>query len=222
MQRKRIHPERDRLPDEVARQMILSPVRTLNKDRKMESKTQEEKNMKRIITGSVLAVLMGVSTVVLAQSDDQTRNRVNSQQQVQQGPKDHDNDGIPNGQDADYTGPGKDANKGKGSKGQGAGQGQGVGKNSANPAFVDKDGDGVCDNQQNRKKGQSGNGVKGQGQSAGQGKGNGNGNGQGMGQGRGRGQGFVDADNDGVCDNYQQRKKGSGAKQGGTGAGKGQ
>lgn len=200
--------------------MLLSPVRTLNEDKKMESKTQEEKNMKRIITGSVLAVLMGVSSVVLAQSDDQTRNRVNAQQQVQQGPKDHDNDGIPNGQDADYTGPGKDANKGNRGKGQGAGQGQGVGKNSANPAFVDKDGDGVCDNYQNKKKGQAGNSTKGQ--SAGQGKGNGNGNGQGMGQGRGRGQGFVDADNDGVCDNYQQRKKGAGAKQGGAGAGKGQ
>ena len=58
------------------------------------------------------------------------------------------------------------------------------------PAFVDADGDGVCDNYT----------AGGRGQGAKQGRG------QGVRSGRGTGSNFVDADNDGVCDNRTAQK----------------
>lgn len=56
------------------------------------------------------------------------------------------------------------------------------------PAFVDDDGDGVCDNYQS--------------------------GGQGLGQGRGNKSNFVDADGDGVCDNESGQRKGKGQGRG--------
>lgn len=65
------------------------------------------------------------------------------------------------------------------------------------PYFVDKDNNGVCDNFEN--------GNRGQGRKNGNGQGLRRGcrNGQGSGRGcrRGQGRNFVDANNDGVCDN---------------------
>lgn len=79
-------------------------------------------------------------------------------------------------------------------------------------AWVDANNDGVCDNYENGLRQGRGPG-KGQGQAFHNGRGRGNGKGQGVaagrGQARGNGQGrfngrgpaFVDANNDGVCDN---------------------
>lgn len=81
--------------------------------------------------------------------------------------------------------------------GQGVQAGQGAGK-----AFVDADGDGICDNAKNS-------GGKGQmnGKGKGQGKGQGKGKGMGKGEGKGKmhGAGFVDANGDGVCDHAQAK-----------------
>lgn len=169
----------------------------------MNSRTQEERNMRRIITGTVLAALIVVPSMAIGQTDEPERSRVSSDQQLQAGPRDHDNDGVPNGQDSDYSGPGKDANKGQSGKDLAQGSGK---MNSASQTFVDKNGDGVCDNAQQRA--MDGTGTKSR---SGQGKG------KGAGQGLGRGQGYVDADKDGICDNSQQRKKSSGNGKGGAG-----
>lgn len=92
------------------------------------------------------------------------------------------------------------------------------------PGFVDKDGDGVCDNYDGNRPGKGlgpGNG-NGQGRATGKGQGRGRGNGQGAGQGQGGGGNFVDSNDNGVCDNQedgtgrQRLRDGSG---GGTGQG---
>ncbi|MBM4396606.1 MAG: hypothetical protein FJ087_13075 [Deltaproteobacteria bacterium] len=88
--------------------------------------------------------------------------------------------------------------------GKGAGKGVQAGMAGSGAAFVDADGDGVCDryagdgagkgNRYRHGKGGKGNGA---------GKGQGLGKGQGMGKGLGRG--FVDANGDGVCDRAAAR-----------------
>jgi hypothetical protein len=100
---------------------------------------------------------------------------------------DHDNDGIPNGQDPDFK------------KGTGQGQGpmhhryhqmRGQGKQG----FVDANGDGFNDNAPDH----DGDGIP-------------NGRdpdfvrGAGMGRNAGHGPNFVDEDGDGICDNWQDR-----------------
>jgi hypothetical protein len=96
-------------------------------------------------------------------------------------------------------------------------------------AWVDANNDGICDNYQSGVRHGRGPG-NGQGQAAAAGRGSGPGKGQGLhngqgrrqstaagtGQGRGSGQGrfngrgpaFIDADNDGICDNLAAGKKG--------------
>ena len=90
------------------------------------------------------------------------------------------------------------------------------------PAFVDEDGNGICDNYENGGRGLArGRGV-GRGRGIGRGRGTGgyfvdadgdgvcdnftNGTWRGVGRGRGTGGYFVDADGDGVCDNYGTRR----------------
>lgn len=76
------------------------------------------------------------------------------------------------------------------------------------PAFVDKDNNGICDNFEN--------GIPGNPNANGKQRLlNGSGRGRGMGCGmrngrRGGGGNFVDADNNGVCDNYENGKAGQG------------
>ncbi|MFO8001849.1 MAG: hypothetical protein R6U46_11435 [Marinilabilia sp.] len=88
--------------------------------------------------------------------------------------------------------------------------------------FVDKDGDGVCDNYDGNRPGKGLGPGNGNGKGRANGKGLGRGQGQGAGQGRGGGGNFVDSNDNGVCDNLedgtgrQQRRDGSG---GGTGQG---
>ncbi len=74
------------------------------------------------------------------------------------------------------------------------------------PNFVDKDGDGVCDNYTS--------GKYGKGRGAGKGKGRGN-----RGQNRPN---FVDEDGDGVCDNFADRQQRHLRQGKGFGAGQGQ
>ena len=141
----------------------------------MNGNTQEEANMKRIITGMVMASLLVMSSLAAGQTTEPARIGDQSGQQMQAGPRDHDGDGVPNGMDTDYSGPGKDANKGQ----KGKGQSSRTVKNGASQAFVDRDGDGVCDNSQDKAK--NGNGSKrlskqGKGAGAGQGLGQGQGN----------------------------------------------
>jgi hypothetical protein len=71
--------------------------------------------------------------------------------------------------------------------------------NAQRPYYVDKDNNGVCDNFE------AGNGRQGRrlGQGQGFGKCQGQGKGLGRGQGRGGNGNFVDANNDGICDNQQ-------------------
>jgi len=80
--------------------------------------------------------------------------------------------------------------------GQCCGRCNGTGRGAA---FVDKNNDGVCDNNQN---GNANAAVK-------SGKGNGicDGTGKGQGQGRGKGRNFVDANKNGICDTYEAQKK---------------
>jgi len=80
-------------------------------------------------------------------------------------------------------------------------------------SFVDANSNGVCDNFENNS-GNRGNcigsgGNKGCGMGGRQmmGKGNGAGMGKGMGQGKGNGKNFVDADKNGVCDNFETVSK---------------
>ena len=98
--------------------------------------------------------------------------------------------------------------------GQSAGQGKGLNaKQGSRISCVDQNNNGTCDNYESR----SGSGISrgrssmGNGMMAGRGNGNCNGTGQksgkGKGQGTSKGVGFIDSDNDGVCDNYSERKK---------------
>lgn len=57
---------------------------------------------------------------------------------------DHDGDGIPNGQDPDYTRPQDGSGTQQGIRGRGQGRGQG--QRAQRLGFVDANGDGVCDN----------------------------------------------------------------------------
>ena len=83
------------------------------------------------------------------------------------------------------------------------------------PAFVDKNNNGVCDNFEN--------GIPGNPNANGKqrlldGSGRGQGKGMGMRNGRGQGRNFVDADKDGICDNYENGTPGQGRGPGkGTG-----
>lgn len=106
-------------------------------------------------------------------------------------------------------------------------QAQGVFGQACGRAFVDADGDGVCDNYAQGGRGQGyvdtdGNGV------CDNYAGNGGGRGgyvdadndgicdnYGQGLGNGCGRGYVDADNDGICDNYGQNGCGKGQGAGG-------
>lgn len=78
---------------------------------------------------------------------------------------------------------------------------------SKGPAFVDKDNNGICDNFEN--------GTPGNPNATGKqrlldGSGRGRGMGCGMRNGRGGGGNFVDADNNGVCDNIENGTAGQG------------
>ena len=79
------------------------------------------------------------------------------------------------------------------------------------PAFVDKDNNGVCDNFE---KGTPGNPNANGKQRLLDGSGRGSGQGYGMRNGRGRGarggRNFVDADKNGICDNYESGTAGQG------------
>ncbi len=84
-----------------------------------------------------------------------------------------------------------------------AGQGRGNCKGPGNGtckgvAFVDKNNDGICDNNTANATGNKG---KGNGICDGSGKG------QGQGQGKGKGINFVDANKNGICDTYEARTK---------------
>jgi len=81
-------------------------------------------------------------------------------------------------------------------QGQGRGNGcdrcNGTGKGAA---FVDRNNDGVCDNNKNGTPNSTGN------------KGNGNGKCNGTGKGQGQGKNFVDVNKNGICDTYEARIK---------------
>ncbi len=81
------------------------------------------------------------------------------------------------------------------------------------PAFVDKNNNGVCDNFENGTPGNPNANGK---QRLLDGSGRGQGKGQGLRNGRGQGRFFVDADKDGVCDNFE-----NGTPRGGRGQGYG-
>ena len=88
----------------------------------------------------------------------------------------------------------------------------------ANGNFVDANSDGVCDNAP-----RDGSGMQyGQAQGRGGMQGRGMQNGQGIAQGTGQGANFVDANNDGVCDNFGTAQGMQGRGQGrGQGMGQG-
>jgi len=148
---------------------------------------------------SILLAIIAIAfaaTSTLAAGPDQ-----NGVQPIQHGPRfvdedgdgfndlapDHDNDGIPNGQDPDWSKP-MDGSGNKGQSGFGKGRAQ---RGQNGKGFIDADGDGVCDNYT---PGRSGNGT---------------------GQG---GAGFIDADKDGVCDNFGSKSgKGGQGRRGGKG-----
>ena len=75
------------------------------------------------------------------------------------------------------------------------------------PVFVDKDNNGVCDNFENGTPGNPNANGK---QRLLDGSGRGRGMGYGMRNGRGGGRNFVDADNNGVCDNFENGTAGQG------------
>ena len=75
----------------------------------------------------------------------------------------------------------------QGGRGYGRGNGKGLAGAAQGANFVDKDGDGICDNVGTR-------------------MGRGRGNGKGLG-GAAQGANFVDKDGDGICDNFQQAQK---------------
>lgn len=91
--------------------------------------------------------------------------------------------------------------------------------------YIDEDGDGVCDNCLVIGSRQAWGGRMGRGNgnqmNANQGKGNQAFAGQGQGQGLGLSEDFVDADNDGVCDNFGTRPMDGSGKQIGGGQGQG-
>jgi hypothetical protein len=103
---------------------------------------------------------------------------------------DHDNDGIPNGMDSDWTRPQDGSSK---QQGMSNGKGNRFGGQN-NRSFIDNDGDGICDN-------------SGSGQRFGR-----NGSERGL-----RGAGFVDSDGNGVCDNLGTGKGGRNHRGGGRG-----
>ena len=121
---------------------------------------------------------------------------------------DHDGDGIPNGQDADFV--------------RGSGQGRGLKTN-----FIDENGDGICDLFQGGKKG--GRSWRGAGMAKGtsiagtnfvdadgDGVCDNNQSGSGVRNGKGKGPNFIDANGDGICDNFQNAAgtKGQGMRKG--------
>ena len=69
--------------------------------------------------------------------------------------------------------------------------------------YVDANKNGVCDNFENKNANCKGGKGQGNGMSCGHGKGQGNCNGQ----GKGNGKNFVDADKNGVCDNFEAKNK---------------
>jgi len=88
------------------------------------------------------------------------------------------------------------------------------------PTYVDANNNGICDNYENnaanasncRRSGANNCCGQGRRQMQGQGQGQGNGYGRGrnrfgMGQGKGRGRNFVDADKNGICDNFEASAK---------------
>jgi len=94
------------------------------------------------------------------------------------GRPDHDGDGVPNGQDEDWTG--RDG--------------------SVGPGFVDADDDGRCDRLEDGEPCPRG---RGKGWKKGRGRG---GWGRGWKSGRGSGRRFVDQDGDGVCDRVDETR----------------
>jgi|GEM_PF-1879847 len=187
-----------------------------------------ERISRNIIILSVLVFGMTYVSAVSAQTSDETPVKQQDQTQLQDGSgvgdmnqyrhrnqsgelADHDQDGIPNGQDADYSGPGKDAQQGK--RGEASGHSDGSrGKAQSGAAFVDRDGDGICDYQKD---------GTAKGKMLGKGKGKGHADGKGGGKGammRGRGPGFVDSNGDGACDNAES---GTSTGKGGAGSGNG-
>ena len=77
-------------------------------------------------------------------------------------------------------------------QGNGKRYGRGAGGAKCGMNYVDKNGDGICDNAGSRGAGK-GQGYRGQGKN-------------GAGRGAQRGPNFVDADGDGVCDNLQKNQ----------------
>lgn len=84
------------------------------------------------------------------------------------------------------------------------------------PAFVDNNNNGVCDNYENGTPGNPNANGK---QRLFDGSGRGQGKGQGLRNGRGQGRNFVDADKDGVCDNYENGTPGGQGRGPGKGTG---
>ena len=125
----------------------------------------------RAATLAVLTAALFLSTSIPAFADDPPATDDNVEFEATQRP-DHDGDGIPNGQDPDWTGS----------------------ENSAGPGFVDADGNGECDRLE---AGEPGAGGAGKGWKRGNRRG---GWGKGWKNGQGRGMRWVDQDGDGVCD----------------------
>lgn len=130
------------------------------------------KRFSLLFAAAILLIAFSMSNVALAQTDDVTTPAQHGPHFIDENgdgyndnAPDNDGDGIPNGQDADYAGPGK----------------------SNHPPFVDEDGDGINDNAG------SGRGIGGQRGGQAQGtrpqdgtglkKGHGGGNGSGVGSG---------------------------------------
>jgi len=93
---------------------------------------------------------------------------------------------------------------------------QAKGSTEKAPAFVDANNNGICDNYENnssnafacKRSGVNNSFCQGRRQMQGQGNGSGRGRNRfNMGQGKGRGRNFVDADKNGVCDNFEASVK---------------
>lgn len=139
--------------------------------------------MKRFVGTLALAVLVNVSMVgaARAQTAEDETAAVGDRERAQL----RDGSGAGEMKQNGKTEGTADSTRGKGRGGQGG------------AAFVDRDGDGICDNAGTSES--RGN----KGSKAGKGKSDGKGKGQG---GRHKGAGFVDANSDGVCDNYGSGK----------------
>ena len=108
------------------------------------------KNVRYLILGALL-LAFAIPAAFAADTDPQTPAP------IQHGPRfvdengdgfndlapDHDGDGIPNGQDADWTRPQDGSGAQSGLRGRGMGRRSGLG---GGQGFVDADGDGICDN----------------------------------------------------------------------------